>query len=387
MDSTSLPSALTLDGIFGGGGAAAAGGPASTACQGAACSLAVMAGAILAGLAAAFLALRFLRAWARRGGAGAHEAVARHAPAPLLALFPLAFLGLSLPFLALPAEALRQLRHLHGVLFILAVAWTLVKATAVAEGLILARFDVGVRDNLRARAVHTQVKVFRNVVIFVVALLSLAAVLMTFDTVRQLGVSLLASAGVAGIILGFAAQRSIAMLLAGIQIAVTQPIRLDDVVIVEGEWGWIEEITLTYVVVRIWDLRRLVVPITYFTERPFQNWTRTSADILATVFLYVDYTFPVEELRGELRRVLEADPRWDGKVCVLQVTAAREQCLELRALMSAADSPTAWDLRCDVREKLVDFVKRHHPECLPRFRAEIDPRGAAGGTPPGKDTK
>ena len=203
--------------------------------------------------------------------------------------------------------------------------------------------------------------------------------LMTFESVRQLGTSILASAGIAGIVVGFAAQRSIATLLAGFQIAMTQPIRLDDVVIVENEWGRIEEITLTYVAVRIWDQRRLILPITYFIEQPFQNWTRTSADILGTVFLYVDYRAPLDAIRAELDRILQASPSWDGKVKGLQVTNAQEQTLEIRALASAADASLAWDLRCEVREKLVQFLQRHHPESLPRIRAELQPAIAADG--------
>ncbi len=171
---------------------------------------------------------------------------------------------------------------------------------------------------------------------------------------------------------GLAAQKTIGTIIAGLQIAFTQPIRLDDVVIVEGEWGRIEEITLTYVVVRIWDLRRLIVPITYFIETPFQNWTRTSADILGTVFLYVDHTVPIDAVRAELQKILEASEAWDRKVCVLQVTNTSERAVELRALMSAADASLAWNLRCEVREKLVEFIRRDYPHALPRLRAELE---------------
>ena len=195
--------------------------------------------------------------------------------------------------------------------------------------------------------------------------------MMIFDNIRQLGVSLLASAGVLGIIVGLAAQRSISTLLAGLQIALTQPIRMDDVVIIEGEWGRIEEITLTYVVVRIWDLRRMVVPVTYFLEKPFQNWTRVSADLLGTVTIYTDYNIPVDALREELQRILKDSPRWDGKTWGLQVTNASERTVECRALMSAVDSSSAWDLRCEVREKMLDFLQRNYPASLPKIRAEL----------------
>ncbi len=195
---------------------------------------------------------------------------------------------------------------------------------------------------------------------------------MTFDSVRQYGASILASAGIIGIIIGVAAQRVLANLLAGFQIAITQPIRIDDVVIVENEWGRIEEIHLTFVVVKIWDQRRLVMPSTAFIEKPFQNWTRQSSDLLGTVFIYADYTLQVDSVREELTRVLESTPLWDKKVNVLQVTNASDKTMELRALMSAKDSPTAWDLRVFVREKLIGFLQQNYPDCLPKSRVTLE---------------
>jgi small-conductance mechanosensitive channel len=258
------------------------------------------------------------------------------------------------------------------VLLIGVVAFVLLQVIDAASAIVLQQYRLDVRDNLRARAITTQVLVLKKVAITSVGLFTLASMLMVFDSVRQFGASILASAGIAGIIVGFAAQRSIATLLAGFQIALTQPIRVDDVVIVENEWGKVEDITLTYVVVRIWDLRRLVVPITYFIERPFQNWTRTSADILGTVFLSVDYSVPLDALRAELTRILEASPLWDRKVNVLQVTEAKERSVEVRVLVSAADASLAWDLRCDVREKLLTFLQRNYPASLPRVRATLE---------------
>jgi len=190
--------------------------------------------------------------------------------------------------------------------------------------------------------------------------------------VRHLGTSLLASAGLLGLVAGIAARPVLSNLLAGVQIALAQPMRLEDVVVVEGEWGWIEEIYMTYVVVRIWDLRRLVVPLSYFIERPFQNWTRRTTNILATVFIYADYTVPVEELRQELHRLLLASGMWDGKVWGLQVTDATEQTVQLRALMSARDSGNAWDLRCHVREELIALLQGRYPRSLPRAREATD---------------
>jgi small-conductance mechanosensitive channel len=276
-----------------------------------------------------------------------------------------------LPLLKVSPGILTFFNQIFSILLIISVAWLIIRATNVVEDLIFIQYRIDVADNLEARKIHTQIGVLKKVVIVVVGVLTLATVLMTFEKVRQLGTSILASAGIAGIIVGFAAQRSIATLVAGFQIAMTQPIRIDDVVIVEGEWGRIEEITLTYVVVRIWDLRRLIVPITYFLEKPFQNWTRVSADLLGAVFLYVDYTVPIPEVREELQRLVKESDRWDGKVCVLQVTNATEHTLELRALMSAADSSRAWELRCEVREKLLEFIRKNYPDSLPKVRAEI----------------
>lgn len=284
---------------------------------------------------------------------------------------PLAGVILVLPALPIPVEFSALFKQATSLLLIAAVGFILYQLAGSAEVAVLGQFRVDVRDNLEARKVNTQVKVLKKIAVTAIALFTFASMLMVFDPVRQLGASILASAGVVGIIVGFAAQRTIATMLAGLQIALTQPIRLDDVVIIEGEWGRIEEITLTYVVVHIWDLRRLIVPINYFIEKPFQNWTRVSADLLGSVFLYTDYTVPLQPLREELDRILANSQRWDRKVKVLQVTDAKERTLELRVLVSAADAPTAWDLRCEVREKLVDFLQRNHPQCLPRSRAEL----------------
>jgi small-conductance mechanosensitive channel len=262
--------------------------------------------------------------------------------------------------------------HVIALLMIALVAWLLIRMTYVLEDYVTSRFDVGVKDNLRARKIHTQFKVLKRIAIVVVGILAFGTMLMTFERVRQLGTTILASAGVVGIVVGMAAQRTIATFIAGLQIAITQPIRVDDVVIVENEWGRIEEITLTYVVVRIWDLRRLIVPITYFIESPFQNWTRTSADILGTVFIYTDYTVPVNAIRGQLQKILNESEHWDKKVCVLQVTNASDRTMEIRALMSAADASAAWTLRCEVREKLIEFIRTEYPQALPKVRAEMN---------------
>ena len=292
-------------------------------------------------------------------------------------LMPLIALILAAPALVVSPGLQTVFSNGVSLVVIGGVAFLLVELLDTAEAAILRQYPIHVADNLEARRIQTQVVVLKKVALAIIGVLTLASALMIFEPVRQLGTSILASAGIAGIIVGLAAQRSLATLLAGLQIAITQPIRLDDVVIVEGEWGRVEDITLTYVMVRIWDLRRLVVPITYFIEQPFQNWTRQSAEILGTVFLHVDYTVPVEAVREELGRILQASAHWDGKVNVLQVTEARERTLELRALASAADASRAWDLRCEVREKLVAFLRERYPETLPRVRVDWTPAPAA----------
>jgi small-conductance mechanosensitive channel len=288
-------------------------------------------------------------------------------------LLPLAALIAGVQTLAIPDAFQASLRTALTLVLIGTAAFLLYQCVDAVEALVLRRYRLDVRDNLEARAVYTQVRVLKKITTAAILIFTAASMLMVFESVRQFGASILASAGIAGIIVGFAAQRSIATLVAGFQIAVTQPIRIDDVVIVQNEWGRIEDITLTYVTVRIWDQRRLIVPITHFLEQPFQNWTRTSAEILGTVFLHVDYRAPLDAIREELSRILRQSPFWDGKVNVLQVTEAKEHTLEIRALASAADASLAWDLRCEIREKLIQFLQRDHPESLPRVRAEFQP--------------
>lgn len=263
------------------------------------------------------------------------------------------------------------LGKLSSIGIILSITWFIIVALRIAKTRLLLKYDVTAQDNLNARKRYTQYTILENIVIFIIVILAIGIALMTFESIRAVGVSLLTSAGIAGIILGFSAQKAIGTLLAGIQIAITQPIRIDDVVIVDGEWGRIEEINLTYVVVKIWDKRRLVVPSTYFIENTFQNWTRESADILGTVFIYTDYIVSFDALREELTRLLKSSPHWDGNVNVLQVTDVKESTIEIRALMSAKDSGTAWDLRVFIREKLISFLQEKYPESLPKTRITL----------------
>ncbi|MDF2156584.1 mechanosensitive ion channel domain-containing protein [Algoriphagus sp. CAU 1675] len=267
---------------------------------------------------------------------------------------------------------LGYLPHLNTVLIIFGITWCLLVLMKVLKEILLRQFDISKEDNLRARKMYTQINILQKIANFVILIIGIGLILLSFESIRQIGVGLFASAGVAGIIIGFSAQKAIGTLIAGIQIAFAQPFRLDDAVVVEGEWGWIEEINLTYVVVKIWDQRRLVLPTTYFLEKPFQNWTRTSADIIGSVFLYTDYSVSFDALRKELDRILEGNPLWDKKVKVLQVTDAKEYTVESRILVSAKNSPTAWDLRVYVREKMIEFLQKNHPESLSKTRVLLE---------------
>jgi small-conductance mechanosensitive channel len=288
-------------------------------------------------------------------------------------VLPLLALMLGTSALEVSPETRSLLRDATSLLIIAAVSFMLLQTVDAVKEFLLRQYRLDVENNYRARAIHTQVVMLRRLAVAVIGILTLASMLMVFDSVRRFGTTILASAGVAGVVIGFAAQRSIATLLAGFQIALTQPIRIDDVVIVEGEWGRIEEITLTYVIVNLWDMRRLVVPITYFIEKPFQNWTRSSAQIMGSIFFYLDYRVPMEALRKEYERTVRASTLWDGVVCVLQVTDTKERCIEVRGLVSAANASTAFDLRCEIREKMLVWLTAQYPHALPRIRLDDRP--------------
>jgi small-conductance mechanosensitive channel len=288
---------------------------------------------------------------------------------PLMFLLPL--LGLQTVWAAAPADTLfiDAAEHINGLCIIAAVTWMGIRAVRAVQQVIVRQNPTDIQDNLRARRIHTQTQLLVRTLSFFVLLFGVSSMLMTFPAVRQIGTGLLASAGLAGLAVGFAAKPVLGNIIAGLQIAITQPIRLDDVVIVENEWGRIEEITGTYVVVRIWDERRLIVPLQYFIEQPFQNWTRETSAILGSVFFWVDYSLPLQPLREELDRLLDAVPElWDGRVKVLQVTDTTDKVIQLRALASAKDASTAWDLRCYLREQMIGFIQREYPDSLPRLR-------------------
>lgn len=285
--------------------------------------------------------------------------------------------GFALPLLALQVvwqiagddlRLIQSVRHLNGLLVLAALTWLAMAAISGLATGVIARNPSDVQDNLRARRIHTQARVLARTAMVGVFVAGLAMALMTFPGARQLGASLLASAGVIGLIAGIAARPVFSNLISGLQIALAQPIRLDDVLIVNGEWGRVEEISGTYVVLRIWDERRLIIPLQWFIENPFENWTRSSSQLLGTAFLYVDFSTPIEPLRKELQRIVASVPEWDRRVCTLAVTDISDRAVQVRCLVSAASSGDAFELRCRVREEMLAFLQLHHPQCLPQIR-------------------
>jgi small-conductance mechanosensitive channel len=325
--------------------------------------------AVLAGILAFRVGERVVRRATRDAPIAASLAISIRAPAEWL--LPLLLVNLVLQGAPDDMPWIVNAQRLSVLLLMAGLTWLASNAIrGVAQGVIAAN-PTGVENNLEARRIETQTRVLAKSLQGLVVLIGLALMLMTFPTARQIGASLLASAGVVGLVAGFAARPVLGNLIAGLQIGLSQPIRLDDVVIVEGEWGVIEEITGTYVVVCIWDQRRLIVPLQYWIEKPFQNWTRHSSDLTGTVFLWVDYRMPLAPLRAELKRLCEASVHWDKRVAMIQVTEAGERAMQLRCLVTSASAPAGWDLRCEVREGLLDFMQREYVQYLPHQRAEV----------------
>jgi small-conductance mechanosensitive channel len=329
--------------------------------------IAALVGVVAALLAHRVLGLVLLRATHRLRIV---HSIVRHCRKPARVLLPL--FALQLVWQAAPNDLrfIESLRHLNGLGMIATLTWAVISGIrGVAEG-IISLHPADVENNLQARRILTQTRVLARTAMFMVGLTGVAMMLMTFPGARQVGTSLLASAGVVGIVAGLAAQPVFSNLFAGLQIALAQPIRIDDVLIVEGEWGRVEEITATYVVVAIWDQRRLIIPLKWFIDNPFQNWTRNSAELLGTAMLYVDYRAPLDAMRTELQRIVEAAPEWDRRVCTLVVLETTERTMQIRCLVSATSSGLAFDLRCKVREGMIAFLQKHHPDALPRTRIE-----------------
>ncbi|SHI51107.1 Small-conductance mechanosensitive channel [Palleronia salina] len=314
---------------------------------------------------------------------GMTRSLLRRARRPLSVAFVLASLIFTVPRTNLDRQVEDVIEHAALVLLIVLVGWLLIVLTNHFADRSTRRFNLDVDDNLGARKHVTQLRLLKRTTNIIIVLVTAGAALLTFEGVREYGVSLFASAGAAGLVLGLAARPVLTNLIAGIQIAITQPIRLEDVVIVEGEWGWVEEIFATFVVVRVWDRRRMVVPLSYFIEQPFQNWTRESAQVIGAVTWNLDYTVPVQRMRDKLNEFLEESSLWDHDVANLQVVETGEKSVKIRALMTARTSPRVWDLRCEVREKMLEWLRDAYPQALPRMRGEleVDDARQSGETP------
>lgn len=333
-------------------------------------ALLVIALSFVAGFIGRFLILQLIR-YLQKRDKQLFKSLEKHLRGSMFLFIPLLLINTGFSYVAIRPDVLSLLSTAINIFIILSFCSIAIRLTSVAQDILFLRYDISLANNLRARKIRTQIIYVKKVMIVFLVILAISFILLNFGSVRKFGTTILTTAGVAGIIIGFALQKSLVNLFAGIQIAFTQPIKIDDAVVVENEWGWIEEINLTYVVVRIWDLRRLVLPITYFTENAFQNWTRNSAQILGSVFLYVDYSMPLAPLREYFEKILNETELWDRETQVLQVTDSTEKIMTIRLLMTARNSPTAWDLRCYVREKMIDFIQHNYPQSLPKFRAAL----------------
>ncbi len=308
--------------------------------------------------------------FARMGLFKGDIAIERHFHPSLWLILILLGFNLFQPLAEIPEAYTPVIDKTWQIVLILTLTYFMIRMVNFLKLIILEKFDTSVKNNLQQRKVVTQVDFAERLIAAFLVVIGFCMILLSFEGARKIGTSLIASAGLAGIVVGFAAQKTLSNLIAGFQIAFTQPFRIDDVVIVEGEWGWIEEITLTYVVVRVWDKRRLVVPINYLLEKPFQNWTRTDSEILGYVYIYADYSVPLDKLRKEFHRLLEKTDLWNGKVANVQVTNSTEKTQEIRFLVSTDDSGRAWDLRCYLREHLIRFMQENFPESLPKYRID-----------------
>jgi small-conductance mechanosensitive channel len=315
--------------------------------------------------------LHFLRG-TRIGKGRFLELLVMRAANPTRAAILLLAIAASVPLAGFSGGFKQQLIAPLASAFIIVIGWSLIAAIGLAGDIYLDRHKTGWENALTRKHV-TQIRLLRRAGDILIALITLGAAMMALPVVRQYGVSLFASAGAAGIVVGLAARPVLSNLLAGIQIAITQPVKIEDSVVINGEWGWVEDITSTYLVVRTWDLRRLIVPLSWFLEQPIQNWTRDNATIIGQVLLFVDYTASIGDLRQELDRLVHASTLWDGNVVNLQVVDATDSAMQLRVLATASDASRSWDLRCELREKLIGFLQEGHPEWLPRHRLRLIP--------------
>ncbi|MDB5069154.1 MAG: mechanosensitive ion channel family protein [Candidatus Eremiobacteraeota bacterium] len=338
-------------------------------------AIALVIVAVLLGVAIQRLLFWLLTRWAKRSNVPFATAIVRRTSRSAAYVFPLLAILVVAPLVDLPPAWTQPAVHVTGLLTIAAIAWALIVLVRVWGDVVVARHRVDVEDNLLARELGTRVDILARVVVTIVILVALGAELMTFPPIRALGTTLLASAGVAGIAVGLAARPLFENLVAGVQLALTQPIRMDDVVLVEKQYGHIEEIHSTYVVVRLWDLRRLVVPLTYFINTPFENWTRRTANLLGEVYVFADWTLDVEMLRAELPKIVARTPLWDQQFQSLQVTDVTERAVQILALVTARNSAELFDLRCFVREAIVAHIRDHQPHAMPKLRVELPESG------------
>lgn len=328
--------------------------------------------AVLIGIVVKFIIHKSFILFSRWWDSVVIKSTIKHLQNPVGLFIPLLFLNLSVSIMDISGFDRYSISKALEITLTATFALILIRIINVLEDYFFLKYDLNKEDNLKERKIRTQLQFVKKFIVGLIVVITAAIILLSFESMRKIGAGLLTGVGIGGIIIGFAAQKSLGNLLAGFQIAFTQPIRIDDVLIVEGEWGRVEEITLTYVVISIWDQRRLILPITYFIEKPFQNWTRVSAELLGTVFIYMDYTIPIEALRQELTRLLTENPLWDKRVNVVQVTDTnRDGSIEIRFLMSAYNSSRAFDLRCEVREAMITFIQINYPQSLPKARLEF----------------
>jgi small-conductance mechanosensitive channel len=326
-----------------------------------------VAAAAVVGLITGWIVIKILQLISRRKDRTIFRIIHRSITSVLYFFFPIVLINIvSTNRYADPEEA-RLVYNLSKVALIAVGAWLAIRIVIIFERLILDQLDLNKSNNNQERRLFTKVKFIKRMIIILILIISFSLFLLSFQRGREIGLGILTSAGIVSVIVGFAAQKSISNLLAGIQIAFTQPIKIEDVVIVEGEWGRIEEINLTYVIVKTWDLRRMVLPITYFIENPFQNWTRNDSSVIGSVFLNLGYHTPVEKLREHFKKIIADNPLWDGITSALQVTDTRDQYIVIRMIMSARNAGEAFDLRCEIRESMINFIQAHFPEALPSF--------------------
>jgi small-conductance mechanosensitive channel len=330
----------------------------------------VLAGAVVIALFAHSVLTR-LCGWAAGTNRPMLRSILAETQRPARLALVLLGLAIGLHFAPLDAAVVDLVTRVLAVGVIALLGWIAISAVGIFTTLYLARFNLAAEDNLLARKHTTQIRILQRVADSAIVVVTVACALMTFEVVRQLGVSLFASAGVAGIVAGLAARPVLSNLMAGIQIAMSQPIRLDDAVIVENEFGTIEEITSAYVVVKLWDWRRMIVPLSYFIEKPFQNWTRDGSALMGSVMFYLDYATPIEAVRSKLDEIVKQHELWDGQVCNLKVTNIKPDTIEVRALVSARSAGASGDLCAAIREQMITFLQQQYPESLPRRRTEV----------------